>query len=504
MKILTGSQIRDADRYTVENEPVESLALMERAAEAMAEWICKNVDQSGPLIFLTGKGNNGGDGLAMARMLYHAGFECEVYMVAEVATGAVFGVVENDLSPDCRYNLERLPAGLQVKPVSDLSIGTDAVIVDAMLGSGVKGEVSGLLKDVIEYVNTLPNRVIAIDIPSGMTTEDAGSLKTVMHADTTLTIQFPKLAMLLPESGEAAGEIVVIDIGLSDEFIEASESVYHYVDQDLAASLIKPRIKFAHKGTYGHALLICGSEGMAGAAVLATGAALRSGCGLVTTHIPKSEREAIHITNPSAIVSCDNGQVFSEMPQDIDKYDVIGVGPGIGTAPETKEALGRLLRAGRPMVIDADAINLIAADRELLAQISDNSVLTPHVGELRRLLGEWGSDNERNKKVAMLARQTHSVVVVKGAHTMICTPAGEFFFNSTGNSGMAKGGSGDVLTGYLAGLMSRGYAATDAALLAVYVHGSAGDKAAEYFGVEGMNSQDIIDFLGEAMAELSR
>lgn len=494
MKILTGSRIREADIYTIDNEPVESIALMERAAETMAQWVCNNIEPDTPLVFIIGKGNNGGDGLAMARILYHAGFDCEVYMTAAI----------EELSPDCLYNFDRLPSGIQVLPAGDLQVGPDTVIVDAILGSGIKGNVAGLSGDVIEFVNNLTNKVISIDVPSGMPTENAVGNKTTIQATTTLTIQFPKLSMLLPESGEAAGEIVVIDIGISKEYIEHAESPYFYIDENLVKDKIRPRSKFAHKGTYGHALLVCGSKGMAGAAVLATGAALRSGCGLVTVHIPESERGVIHTTNPSAIVSCDPADVFSEITESPNKYDVIGVGPGIGTATVTKNAVNRLFTAGKPMVLDADAINIIAKNPELLTQIPEGSVLTPHIGELRRLIGEWESDNERNNKVIKLATRLNSVIVVKGAHTMIATPDGRYLFNSTGNNGMAKGGSGDVLTGYLAGVMARGYNSVDAAIIAVYIHGRAGDKAAEYFGVEGMNSQDIIDFLGESMQEISQ
>lgn len=493
MKILTGNQIKDADAYTIENEPVGSLELMERASEAMAQWICHNIDQSALLVFLVGKGNNGGDGLAMARILFHAGYNCEVYLTAEM----------KDLSYDCRFNLGRLPKNVSLSRIGNISVAPGDIIIDAILGSGIKGKVTGGLREIIGHVNTLSNKVISIDVPSGMPTENGKRSDIVIHADVTLTIQFPKLSMLQPESGEFAGEIVVIDIGLDREFMEAAESPYYYINADFVAERLLPRAKFGHKGTYGHALLICGSKGMAGAAVLAAGAALRSGCGLVTVHIPESERAVIHTTNPSAIVSIDSHDVFSELPGDIEKYNVIGVGPGMGNALQTKKAIEELLSAGRPMVIDADAINIIAENPELLRKIPEGSVLTPHIGELRRLIGEWGSDQEKRDKVIRLARQINSVLIVKGAHTMICTPDGKLLFNSSGNAGMAKGGSGDVLTGYLTGLISRGYNLVDAAVIAVYIHGKAGDKAAEYFGIEGMNSQDIIDFLGEAMAEIS-
>lgn len=492
MKIFTGDQISQADRYTIEHEPIRSINLMERAAEVISQWICNNIPQETPLVFFIGKGGNGGDGLAVARILYNVGFDCTVCLIADKTV----------MSEDCRYNLGRLPRGLSVKILDDLVIAENTVIIDALLGSGLKGTVKEPVKGAIESINALGCRVISIDLPSGMFTEGSSAENVVVHAETTLAIQFPKLSMLLPDSGEAAGRVVVLNIGLSEDYLYQMPSAYYYVDADLAAKIVKPRAKFAHKGTYGHALLICGSEGMTGAAVLATGAALRSGCGIVTTHVPVNERSVIHTTNPSAIVDCDPERVFSQLPANIEPYSAIGVGCGIGGAQVTVSALEELLNLGKQLVIDADAINIIAANPKMIPMLPAGSVLTPHIGELRRMIGEWSDDTLRNEKVAAFAKRTSCIVVVKGAHTMICLPDGRCYFNSTGSSAMAKGGSGDVLAGYITGLIARGYTAEEAAILGVYVHGAAGDKAAEYFGAEGMNSGDIIDFLGETMAEI--
>ncbi len=490
MKILTGKQIREADRATIEREPVSSLDLMERASEEIARWIGENVEPEHRLVFCCGKGNNGGDGLAVARMLHNAGFDCVVF----------FGADYNNVSPEMHANIERLPEGVEVYDITaeQPEIEPDAVIVDALLGTGVEGDVRGPMHDIILWMNGLPNRIISIDMPSGMAAEWGNAGKTIVMAETTLTLEFPKLAMLLPEAGECAGNVVVLPIGLDGKFIEETETPYYYITEELAAGLRKPRAKFSHKGIYGHALLVCGSQPMMGAAVLATGGALRSGCGLVTARIPKAERFALQANWPSAMLSFDDADCFSEVPENLERFSVICAGPGLGQDEKTANALERLLKDASAkniyMLLDADALNIIAANPHLRRSIPAGSVLTPHPGELRRLVGEWTDDREKLSKTQVLARETSSVVVVKGAHSAVCTPDGRILFNSTGTPGMAKGGSGDVLAGYIAGLLARGHNAEEAAVIGVWTHGKAGEKAAEYYGGEAMNSADLTEF----------
>ena len=283
---------------------------------------------------------------------------------------------------------------------------------------------------------------------------------------------------------------------MSAEYIEKADSDYTYITKDFIDSIIIRRDKFAHKGTYGHALLICGSRGMAGAAILSTGAALRSGCGLVTAHIPAEERFSIQVACPSALFSLDEKSCFSELPDNVSKYTSIGIGCGLGQSHDTAEVFKRLLNTFyKPMVIDADALNIISENYKMRQNIPKGSILTPHLGELARLVGEWHSEEEKIALVRRLASNLKSIIVVKGAHTMICLPDGQCYFNSTGNSGMAKGGSGDVLTGYITGLLARGYSASHAAILGVYIHGLAGDRAAKVYGMDAMNSKDLIDNL---------
>ncbi len=504
MKILTGNQIREADRTIIEREPVSSLDLMERAATEIARWILENISSECLLVFCCGRGGNGGDGLAAARILAGAGRRCAVFL----------GVNPNELHADARANYELLPDTIEIidLTVERIDPEPDAVIIDALLGIGATSEVREPLRSIIEWINALPNRVISIDVPSGMPTESDGrDSKTIVRAETTLTIEFPKLAMLLPESGECAGNVIVIPIGLDDKYIAAANTPYYYITPDWVEKLRKPRAKFSHKGNYGHALLVCGSAAMPGAAILATGGALRSGCGLVTTHIPKNERVALTASHPSAMLSLDDAECFSTPPDDIRRFSAIGVGPGLGQNAKTIAAVEKLLTMASqpditefyvaksdshiPMIIDADALNIIAENPHFKQLIPDGSILTPHPGELKRLMGDWTNDYDKLEKARKLARETRSVVIVKGAHSVICTPDGRFLFNSTGTPGMAKGGSGDVLTGLITGLAARGYDAETASIIGIYTHGRAGEMAARLCGEEATNASDLADFL---------
>lgn len=484
MKILTAEQIKEADNFTIKNKPISYIELMERASKAISDWFVKNIDVNTPLLFLIGKGNNGGDGLAVARLLHQCGYKCSLNILFD----------KESMTDECRANLERLPSEIEMLSIDD--VNSETIIVDCLLGTGVVGELKEPLVSLIDKISSLPNDIISIDLPSGLKTEFGNRSQNSIKADITLALEFPKLVMLLPESGNACGRLEVLSIGLSKDYIENTNSSYYYVTRRTIEQLIKKRNKFAHKGTYGHALLICGSKGMAGAAALATGGALRSGCGLVTIHMPAEDRFSVQVNCPSALFSLDEESYFSELPHNLSKYAAIGIGCGLGRAAETVDALKDLLSViNQPVVLDADALNIVADNYNIRKHIPAGSILTPHLGELQRLVGEWSNEEEKLMLVRRLSANTNSVVVVKGAHTMICLPNGDCYFNSTGNSGMAKGGSGDVLTGYITGLLARGYSSKDAALIGVYVHGLAGDRAAQQFGEEAMNSRDLVDHL---------
>ncbi len=564
MKILLGKDIRSADLLTIEREPVASIDLMERAAVALeAEIIAAaeapvTSDMAGlPLresahetegsvpeyLIVAGKGNNGGDGLAVARLLKRRFGDSR-----EVSVMLLFPAER--LSDDCRCNLGRLPSEVPVYRFSEGRISADGsdipadhlfrnntIIIDAILGTGVTGAVRGAAQQAIRLINEHSpgcRMVISIDMPSGMPTEPyrrpeqgAGisgknAARTsppadIVSAGLTLTIEFPKLSLLLPETGKFAGRLRTVHIGLDGEFIDDCDSPFTAVDGEYAASLLEPRGEFDHKGTHGHALVIAGSAEYMGAAILCTGAALRSGCGLVTARIPAEGRTAMLVSHPSAIISADEAPVFSSLPAGMDKYSSVAAGPGLGRSDTAAAALRKLLAALpehpgiRTLVLDADALNIISEHPEMLASIPAASVLTPHAGELERLVRAaagsgllegsepegadtpWRDDIHKIALVRQLCDRLKSVIVVKGAHTMTCSPDGRCFFNMSGNPGMAKGGSGDVLTGLIAGLAARGYDSLAAAVLGVWFHGAAGDRAAALKGAESMNAEDILE-----------
>ena len=537
MKILTGKDIREADLYTIEHEPVASIELMERAALALEAEIAaaaettegqKTAAEAPEYLIIAGKGNNGGDGLAVARLL--RGRFGDTRSISVILPAA-----PDHLSPDCRLNMHLLPAGISIFSFADGHITADGsevppeqlfrrntVVVDAILGTGVTGAVRGAALQAIRLVNEHSRRcrmVISIDMPSGLPTEprnrEEAAGADVIAADLTLTIEFPKLSLLLPETGRYAGRLRTVHIGLDKEFIDSRESAYAAVDAAYVSTLLRPRGEFDHKGTHGHALVIAGSAEYMGAAILCTGAALRSGCGLVSAHIPAAGRTAMLISHPAAIISADEAPVFSSLPADLGKYSAVAVGPGIGRSEAAAAALEKLLvclpqHPGiRTAVLDADALNIISERPEMLAMIPEGSVLTPHVGELSRLLraagsrglledvapagAPWRDDLHKVALVRQFCARLKSVIVLKGAHTMVCSPDGRCFFNMSGNPGMAKGGSGDVLTGLVAGLAARGYDSLSAAILGVWFHGLAGDVAASLRGMEAMNAEDILE-----------
>lgn len=537
MKILTGKDIREADLYTIEHEPVAGIELMERAALALEAEIAaaaettedqKTAAEAPEYLIIAGKGNNGGDGLAVARLL--RGRFGDTRSISVILLAA-----PDQLSPDCRLNLNLLPAGISLFSFADGHITADGsevppeqlfrgntVVIDAILGTGVTGSVRGAALQAIRLVNEYSRRcrmVISIDMPSGLPTEprnreEAAGADTIA-ADLTLTIEFPKLSLLLPETGRYAGRLRTVHIGLDRRFIDSRESAYAAVDTAYVPTLLQPRGEFDHKGTHGHALVIAGSAEYLGAAILCTGAALRSGCGLVSVHIPAAGRSAMLISHPAAIVSADGAPVFSSLPADLGKYSAVAVGPGIGRSETAAAALEKLLACLpqhpeiRTTVLDADALNIISERPEMMSMIPEGSVLTPHVGELSRLLraagncglledvapagAPWCDDLHKVALVRQFCARLKSVIVLKGAHTMVCSPDGRCFFNMSGNPGMAKGGSGDVLTGLVAGLAARGYDSLSAAILGVWFHGLAGDAAASLRGMEAMNAEDILE-----------
>ncbi len=498
MKILSSAQIRELDQYTIEHEPIRSIDLMERASQTVTDWLISRISTSpnnfeGTFHIFCGKGNNGGDGLAISRQLLKAGFEVRSYVVN-------FSADSSDDFLENGRRLERLSRVLAISDVGDFpEIGDNDIIVDAIFGTGLSRPAEGIAGTVINKINHSSAQVIAVDIPSGLYCEAHNEIGNIVEADFTLTFQAPKLAFLLPENEKFIGKWEVMDIGLDAEKLASTKSAYRFFQEEDALKMWKPRKRFSHKGTYGHALLIAGSQGKVGAGVLTSKACLRSGVGLLTTHIPQCGYGILQGTVPEAMVSVDIASACFSQAIELEGYSAIGIGPGLGQNEQTTRALEEVLQnASVPLVLDADALNLMSRNPELLEELPQNSILTPHPKEFERLTEPALNDYHRLELLQNFCQTWSVYVVLKGGITAICNPEGNISFNTTGNPGMATAGSGDVLTGIITGLLAQGYSPEEACKLGVFYHGKAGDKAMEEFGQTAMLAGDIIDCLGKA------
>jgi NAD(P)H-hydrate epimerase len=501
MKIFTSAQVRKIDAYTIEHEPIESIDLMERASIQIATWLSEMFDNSHPFLFLIGPGNNAGDGLAVARLLMEKNYLVEAFLVR----------ISDSLSADAGTNLERLreKPGARIREVDDVSSmvinDPEIILVDALFGSGLTRRVEGLAKAIIASANALPNLRISIDIPSGLFGEDNtdNDPDAIFRADFTLALQAPSLSFFFAENQAYIGTWDVLPIGLHPQIMEEEGSPWRYTEAGHAGSLLQPRLKFAHKGTFGHCLLIAGSYGMMGAAVLAARACLRTGTGLVTGHVPRLGYRILQTSVPEALISIDESDIIFAGVPDLGPFSAVGIGPGLGCKPNTSRAFHELIRAARaPMVIDADGLNMLSEHPEWLDLLTEETILTPHPREFERLAGPARNAYERVRMQMDFAIRNKVIVVLKGAHTSIAFPDGMCWFNTTGNPGMATAGSGDVLTGIILSLLGQGYQPRDAAILGVYLHGLAGDLAAEASSEESLIAGDIIDTLGFAFQYL--
>ncbi|MCF8331984.1 MAG: NAD(P)H-hydrate dehydratase [Bacteroidales bacterium] len=501
MKILTVDKIREADAYTIKNEPIKSVDLMERAGTNCYRWIADRLQNDQKVMVYAGVGNNAGDGLVISRLLADNGYNVEVVILK----------FSNTFSDDFSINFERLMKQQKVKIQEAenkdqiLVPGHDDLVVDAIFGSGLGRPVKGLPSEAIKIINDSCATVVAVDIPSGMYADNITDEKkgAVVHADYTLSLQLPKLAMMMPENENFTGEMVVIPIGLHPEFLRQVETDYHIINQDFGR-LLPVRKKFAHKGDYGHALIMAGCYGKMGACVLAAKASLRTGAGLVTAQIPRKGYDIIQTAVPECMTILDNDrEILANLPE-LTPYNAIAVGPGIGVANQTQKLLKLLIQqACQPMVLDADALNILSENKTWLSFLPPNTILTPHPGEFDRIAGKSDTGFHRLEKAKEFASRYAVFIVLKGAHTAICTPGGRVWFNSTGNPGMATAGSGDALTGIITALLAQKLKPFDAATVGVYLHGLAGDIAALKTGHEALIASDVIDALPDAFFELS-
>ncbi|MGH1435314.1 MAG: NAD(P)H-hydrate dehydratase [Lewinella sp.] len=498
LKILSAAQIRILDQQTISLEPISSYDLMERASRTFVQQYQKEyTDLDQQTLIVCGPGNNGGDGLAIARMLYEASYEVSVLVVNLGKS-----------SEDQQTNLKRLHKKRGV-PIQTLSEGDKLpdltnieIIIDGLFGSGLNRPISSYWEQLITHLNENPARRIAIDIPSGLFA-DSSSRGIIFKADRTYTFQLPKLSFFAPENAPYIGRWTVLDIQLHQQALATQTTAYSYFPIQAAAGFLKTRGRFDHKGTFGHSLIIAGSYGKIGAAILSVRAALRAGCGLVTTHLPVCGYEIMQIAFPEAMVLTDPHREVFTTPPDLGAYAAIGIGPGLGTNSLTQAALLSLLKkAQQPLVLDADALNILGEHSDWQTLIPKNSILTPHPKEFSRLFGQTTNSFSRWKRLQEKAQQLQCYILLKGGNTAIATPEGQLFFLTVGNPGMGTAGAGDVLTGIICGLLAQGYTSKEAALLGTCLHGLAGDLAAVDQQMESIIAEDIIQYLGKAFAKL--
>ncbi len=497
MKIFSASQIRKWDEFTINNEPVSSIDLMERAAVTCTNWLTQKFKSNNLFKIFCGKGNNGGDGLAIARMLIEKKFSVEVYIAGTDSEG----------SDDFKINLASLKKILKEIYFLDSQqsfpeINKTNIVIDALFGIGLNKKPTGIYSKIIRHINDSGATTISIDMPSGLYSDSNSTSNTIIFASYTLSFQQVKLSFLMAENESYTGQVVVLDIGLSQEFFQNENSNFFLIDNDLIKEIYVPRKQFANKGNYGYACLVAGSYGMMGAAILSSRACLRSGVGKLTCYICKDGYTVMQTSVPEAMCKV-FGKTFIKEIKGLRDFDVVGIGPGIGKHTSHKQLLETVFKnSKKPVVIDADGLNLLSAYKSLYKSISANSVITPHPKEFERLFGKTNNDFERMNLAIAKAKELNIFIVLKGHHTLIATPDGKGYFNSNGNAGMATAGSGDVLTGIITSLLAQHYSPLNSCILGVYLHGLAGDLSAKKLSQEAMIAGDIIDFLGEGFLNL--
>ncbi len=513
MKILSAAQLKAVDAYTIEKELASSTNLMERASRAVADKIRSRWTIDTPMKVFAGPGNNGGDALAIARMLSEANYKVYVYLFN----------TSGRLSPDCQLNKQRL---LDFQNVKKDMMGVHNVeftevtsqftppkleegdlIIDGLFGTGLSRPLNGGFASVVKYINASPATVVSIDVPSGLMCEDNtyNVMNHIVKANYTYTIQYPKLAFFFPENEPYVGNWEVLDIGLLDPGTEETATFYNFTEKKDMVAMLKTRSKFAHKGTMGHAVLIAGKKGMAGAAILSARACMRSGLGKLTIRVPESNVRIMQEAVPEAVLNIDvDANCFSQS-FDTSEFDAMAIGPGIGTSAYTVQAfIEQVSMTKCAMVIDADALNILGSHRGWINQLPRHCILTPHKKELFGLISTTRNSYEELERTRELAVRQRIFILIKGAYSAVVTPLGNVYFNSTGNPGMATAGAGDVLTGVILSLLAQAYEPEVALRLGVYLHGLAGDLAAEDLSYEGLISTDIVNYLPKAFKELRR
>ncbi|RFN58250.1 NAD(P)H-hydrate dehydratase [Marixanthomonas ophiurae] len=500
MKIFSAKQLSEADKVTTEKHDISSLDLMEHAGTQVFNWLHQRLQGATvPIHIFCGIGNNGGDGLVVGRLLIEKGYNVHIYIANFTDKRSKCFLINYDRIKDTTKDWPLLMTSEKDFP----ELNDQDIIIDALFGIGLNRPPEGWLKPLIQHINASKAFTLAIDIPSGLYANQAlEDAESVIKANHTLTFQAPKLSFFLPETGKFAPFFDIIDIGLDAEHLHKTEPLAQLIGKQQAQQFYKPRQAFDHKGTYGHSLIVAGSYGKIGAAILSAKAAFRIGAGMVTVFIPECGYNIVQTALPEAMTITDKeDDLITDITYNFEPSS-IGVGMGIGTKPETVSALEQLFKTAKaPMVIDADALNCISENKNLLKTLPKNAVLTPHPGELKRLIGEWTDDYDKLKKAKTFSKKYEVVLLIKGAHTNVVFND-NLYINTTGNPGMATAGSGDALSGIITGLLSQGYDPLLAAVFGVYLHGTAGSIASQTQGYEAVMASTIIDTLGSAYMSL--
>lgn len=485
LKILSGYQVKLLDSAHVQRAEISSLELMERAAMGFVNWwISLDFDKKETVSIFCGAGNNGGDGFAIARLLHKSGYKVSVLKCfSETAK----------LTSDTQINYSILSEGIQIKNWKDFDSKKEGILIDAFLGVGLIGVLRPEAKEIIQKINASIGQVISVDIPSGLPSDDVLT-GICVEADWTVTFAFPKLSLVFPEHASLTGELVLINIGFEDKEFENFESPYFYLQKHDISSFHKQFHRFSHKGDFGKVLIIAGSTGKMGAAILASKSTLRTGSGLVTALVPESERQIIQISVPEAMCLVD-------FPEDLSSFDALGVGPGFGVYDKVNFLETTFKRYTKPMVIDADALTILSENPDLIPLIPKGSILTPHLKEFDRLLGKNSNHKQRLGKAADFCHKWKLNLLIKGANSVICLADGRQIFNSSGTHYLATGGSGDVLTGMITSFLGQGYSPENSMICGVYHHGLAGEIAGNAKR-RGTIASDIIEAIPQTFIDL--
>lgn len=501
MKIFSSQTIKEIDKATCEAQGIDSLELMERAASAVCYEIVARFNPNQRIVVMAGPGNNGGDGLAVARMLFEQGYrKLEVFL---------FNVM-GKLSHDCFEEKNRLTAleGVDFTEVThdfqppDLSEGD--VVIDALFGSGLKGPLQKGFLTLVKYINDSGAFVVSIDVPSGLRGEwnENVSRRDMVHSNLTLTFQYPRLSFFFEENEQVLGDWKILDIELTDNKLVSD---FILVEERDVRPLLAKRGNFTNKRDFGSVLIFAGSAGMSGAAALSSRGALRSGAGLCTVHGPRVSMQVVQTVIPESMFEPDRAENFISDMTVYHDHQAVVVGPGIGQDVKTMDALESLLKKyKKPLIVDADALNCMARRPHLLSLLPNQSIITPHIGEFDRLFGEHANNEERLKKAIDMSKYYNIIIVLKGHFTATIRPTGRVFINSTGNPGMATPGSGDVLAGVIAAFLAQGLRPEQAASVGAFIHGMAGDLAVEKTGMYGLLASEIADHCGLAIRDVMK